>query len=170
MNARYSPLVTSRSASWNGSRKTRWRGPSLSNAKPRAVVADPAQAASASGSQLERRRGRAARGARARSRYAGRKRIATQSACLMSVRSSSWCCCSWCRPSSTAAARAPRIGAAGALEQRAHRARRRGRGSARTSASVGRESSPRCGPRMTLADGVVVRVEQVARSAGRTAR
>ena len=73
--------------------------------------------------------GAALAGAR-RGRACGRGRRAaagcSEAACLMSVRISSWCCCSWCRPSSIASAAPRRRARPRALEQRVHRARRRG--------------------------------------------
>ena len=154
MNARNSPFVTGRDASANGSQESAVARRFVVEGEAVAVVADLDAARRRCAIQL--RLARAHRRQRPR-RQVGGPRGLHDSRCLTSVRISSWCCCSWCRPSSISAARSRATVAASSAP---HRARRRARGSASTSSSEGRESRPRCGARMLVADGVVVGVEQ----------
>ena len=95
MNASQSAFVTRRSARLNSSTYTRCAGVSLSNEKLCAVVTDavdPRRDGNPLVASLACEPGRFAE-------YAGRNGF-IQKTCLMSVSISSWCCCSWCSPSS----------------------------------------------------------------------
>ena len=89
-------------------------------------------------------------------RYAGRNGF-VESTCLMSMSSSSWCCCSWCSPSSTSARRSESIESIASSIARS------------TCSPVTRDlldtrpgQQAPLGTRMPRTDRFVVRVEEVA--------
>ena len=132
MNSRNSPLVTSRSASRTAAGKTRCRGARCRSEPPRLAPISRTPAPKRASASLTRRRRR-----EGGARYQVQRVL--PNACFMSVSSSSWCCCSWCTPSSSVEAaprRRPRC------RQPATARRRQGRYS-RNSSTVGRDRSPR---------------------------
>ena len=156
MNSRYSPFVTSRDASLKSSRNSRCAGPSLSNAKPSPSCpircTPPAKRAPLQLGRSRARRSAAARDTTGRSGF-------IQNTCLMSVTSSSWCCCSWCSPSSMSACAGCCGSSSHALQQIAHRVVHV-RAILEHLAHRGPRDEPALRATVTLARLHVVRVEQ----------
>ena len=155
MNASQSPHVTGDPAIRNGRSSTSWRGPSLSKAKPSPSCPISTMPPSWS---IQPGSGRPASGRTTAARRTAERSGLRDRAWWMSMTSSSWCCCSWCRPSSSSSA--VRVGRT-AVEQLQH-------GGVDVLAVLGdlRDAwagdQPALGSGVTSADGLVVGVEQEA--------